>query len=95
MHEHVGEQGRDRRPLRSTAVPRDQRPVLALQRRFEPPLHVEQDPTLVGVVGDRFENEVPRDGVEGRHDTLPTSMVSRRRCGFCGRDTRGRAARLS
>ena len=47
-----------------SAIPLDQAAILALQRRFQPPLHVEQDPALVGVVGDRFEREVPRDGVE-------------------------------
>ena len=35
------------------------------------------------------------DRVEGRHDTLPTSMASRRWCGWCGDVMRGRAARLS
>ena len=35
------------------------------------------------------------DPVEGRHDTLPTSMASRRGCGSCARVMRGRAARLS
>ncbi len=35
------------------------------------------------------------DAVEGRHDTLPTSMVSRRRFGSSGERMRGRAARLS
>jgi hypothetical protein len=76
-------------------IPFDQRPVLALQRRFEPPLDVEQDPALIGVVSDRLQDEVPWDGVEGRHDTLPTSMASRRGCGSCARVMRGRAARLS
>jgi hypothetical protein len=47
-----------------SAIPPDQRPVLALQRRFEPPLHIEQDPTLVGVVSYRLQNEVPRDAIK-------------------------------
>jgi site-specific DNA recombinase len=53
-----------RRPLRGSTIPLDQRPVLALQRRFQPPLHIEQDPTLVGVMSDRLQNEVPRNGVK-------------------------------
>ena len=35
------------------------------------------------------------DLVKGRHDTLPTSMASRRWCGWCGELTHGRAVRLS
>ena len=55
-----------RRALRGSAIPLDQAAVLALQRRFQPPLHVQQDPALVGVVGYRLQDEVPRDGVEER-----------------------------
>jgi Aldo/keto reductase family len=33
--------------------------------------------------------------LQGRHDTLPTSMAFRRRCGSCGGRMRGRAGRLS
>jgi len=39
-----------------------------LQRRFEPPLYVQQDPALVGVVSDRFENKVPPNAIEERAD---------------------------
>jgi site-specific DNA recombinase len=38
---------------------------------------------------------VVTDPVKGTHDTRPTSMATRRRFGCCGRDTHGRAARLS
>src|SRR5205823_2501377 len=39
-----------RRPLRGSAIPLDQAAVLSLERRFQPPLHVEENPALVGVV---------------------------------------------
>jgi hypothetical protein len=54
--------------LRGSAIPFNQAAVLQLERRFEPPLHIEQDPALVGVVSYRFQDEVPRDGVEERPD---------------------------
>ena len=57
--------GRNRRPC---AVPRGQRPVRLLQRRGEPPPHVEQHPRGVGVCLHRFDDEVPRHGVEERPD---------------------------
>jgi hypothetical protein len=66
VQEHVRQQGRDRRPLRSSAIPRDHAAILALQRRFEPPLHVQQDPAQVGVTSYRLENEVMRNVVEKR-----------------------------
>ena len=55
-----------RRPLRSSAIPFDQAAVLVLQRRLQPPLHVQQNPAQVGVMGYRFENEVVRNAVEKR-----------------------------
>jgi hypothetical protein len=42
--------------------------VLELQRRFEPPLHVEEDPLQVGVVSDRFQNERVVERVEERFE---------------------------
>jgi hypothetical protein len=58
--------GENRRTLRGSAIALDQAAVLALQRRFQPPLHVEEDPAQVGVMSYRLENEVPRDAVEKR-----------------------------
>ena len=95
MHEQIRQARRDRRALRSSSAALLKGPVRMLQRRVQPPFHIEQHPAAVGNRLHRFDDQVPRHLVEGRHDTLPTSMVSRRRCGFCGRDTRGRAARLS
>ncbi len=43
----------------------------------------------------RVENQLGFKHVKGRHDTRPTSMASRRRCGCCVRGMRGRGARLS
>ena len=68
MHEQVRQQRRDRRTLWGSAIPGDQRAVPPLQRGGEPPLHVEQDPLLVGVMGDRLEHEVVRHAVEERPD---------------------------
>jgi site-specific DNA recombinase len=56
------------RPLWGPAVPRGQRPVGLLQRRSEPPLHVQQHPRDVGVHLDRLDDEIPRHGVEERLD---------------------------
>ena len=95
MQKHVGEQERNSRPLRGSTIPLDQRAVVALQRRFEPPFHGEQDPPLVGVVSHRLQDRIPRDGVEGTHDTRPTSTASRRRSGSSAAGMRGRDGRLS
>jgi len=84
-----------RRSLRGSFVSLYKRAVRALQRRSQPPLDVEQHPPAVGDRLDRPNHEVPANGVEGRHDTLPTSMASRRRSGLCVRATRFRAARSS
>jgi hypothetical protein len=64
VDEQIGEQGRDRRALRRAAIPLDQAAVLPLQRRFQPPLPIEQDPALISVVGDGLQDEIPPDGVE-------------------------------
>src|SRR3954470_5402541 len=44
-----------RRTLRGPTVPGYERAVASLQRRFEPPLDVEQDPSLTRVVSDRAQ----------------------------------------
>ena len=48
--------GRDRRALRAAAIPGNQGAVRPLQRRLEPPPHIQQDPPLVSVVGYRLED---------------------------------------
>ena len=66
MQEDVRQQGRDRRALRAPAIPRLQGAVLALQRRLKPPLHVEEDPPLAGVTGERAQDERVVERVEER-----------------------------
>jgi len=53
-----------------------------------------QDPLVRDPVLEELHEPVVIDRIEGRHDTLPTSTASRRRCGSCGRGIRWRAARL-
>ena len=95
VHEQVRQDRRDRRPLRSASAALLKGAVWVLERGSQPPLHVQQHPRAVGDRLDRADHEVPGDGVEGRHDTLPTSMASRRRSGSSGGRMRGRAGRLS
>jgi hypothetical protein len=66
VQEDVGQQGRNRRTLRSAAIALDQAAALQPKRRLQPPLHVEQDEALVGVASHRLENKVVRDAVEKR-----------------------------
>ena len=66
VQEDVRQHGRDRRALRATAIPGLQGAVLQLQRRFEPPLNVEQDPPQIGVVSYRSQNERVVERVEER-----------------------------
>ena len=56
--------GRDRRSLRSSAVPLPQGAIGHLQRRFQPPLHVQQNPFLAGVRLHRLDDEIMIQGVE-------------------------------
>jgi len=56
--------GRDRRPLRGTALSLRNGAVGQLYRCLKPPLHIQHHPTLVGVRLDRFDDEVPRNAVE-------------------------------
>jgi hypothetical protein len=63
-----------------------------LERRFRGHPHVR----LPRVYTDLSTRRVlVTEYIEGRHDTLPTSMAFRRGCGSCGRGMRGRGARLS
>ena len=64
VHEQVGQQRGNRRPLRGSLLPRCQGPVGHLHGGGKPPLDVEQNPTLVGVVSDRLEEQIMRDAVE-------------------------------
>jgi hypothetical protein len=52
--------------LRAPAMPGLEGAVLQLQRRLQPPLHIEEDPPQVGVVSDRFQNERVIERVEAR-----------------------------
>ena len=88
---------RPRIPMTTTPIPhtniKNGQPPLDNTRPFMD--DVQQHPAAVGDRLDRTNHEVPRNGVERRHDRLPTSMASRRRSGSCARVTRWRAARLS
>ena len=64
VHEQVGQQRRDRRTP-PAGFPSPERPVWHLQGGSEPPFDVEQDPALVGVASDRFEQQIMRNAVEG------------------------------
>ena len=66
MQEDVRQHGRDRRALRTPAIPLPEGAVLQLQRRFQPPLHVEEDPPQVRVVSHRVQNERVIERVEER-----------------------------
>lgn len=68
VQEDVGQHGRERRPLRSPAIARAKGAVRVLQRRFQPPLDVEQEPPLTGVVSDRAQDELGIERVEERPD---------------------------
>ena len=56
--------GRDRGPLRGSPVTLPQGPVGQLQRRLEPPPHIQHHPRQVGVRLDSLDHQVPRHAVE-------------------------------
>jgi hypothetical protein len=64
VHEQVGQQGRDRGTLRGSFLPSHESPVRHLHRGAQPPSDAEQDPTLVCMVGHRFEQQIMRNTVE-------------------------------
>src|SRR6202049_4349254 len=64
MHEEVGEQRRNRRTLWGSPLSCDEGPVWALHRGLQPPFDVEQYPSFVGVVSDRFQQQIMRNAVE-------------------------------
>ena len=51
-------------PLRGSHLPCHEGPVRHLHGGSEPPLDVEQDPAFVGVVSDRFEEQIMGNAVE-------------------------------
>ncbi len=55
MHEEVGQQWGDRRPLWGAFLPGDERPVRHLHGGFQPPFDVQQNPAQIGVVSYRFK----------------------------------------
>ena len=64
VHEQVRQARRDRRPLRSSPAALFKGPVRMLQRRMQPPFHVEQHPPAVGDRLHRPDDQVPRHLVE-------------------------------
>ena len=56
--------GRERRPLRGPAVALLQGPVGQLQRRLQPPPHIQHHPREVGIGLHRLDDEVPGHAVE-------------------------------
>jgi hypothetical protein len=76
VHEQVRQQGRDRRALWAAPIPGDHSAVLPLLRRSEPPLHIQQDPPLVGVVCYRLEDQAVIKVVEEPLDVQIDHPVS-------------------
>jgi hypothetical protein len=70
MHEQVRQQRRYRPALWATAIPRDQTAILSLQRRLQPPPHIQQDPPLVGaeVMRHRLDHQLVIEVVEEPFD---------------------------
>jgi site-specific DNA recombinase len=60
--------GRDRRTLRAAAISGLQGAVRPLERGLQPPLHIQQDPPLAGVMGHRLENQIMIEIVEEPFD---------------------------
>jgi len=59
----------------SSFFTRNEGAVRHLHRRFEPPGNVEQNPSFVGVVGYRFEQQIRRHAVEEGPDVKVNSPV--------------------
>jgi site-specific DNA recombinase len=53
-----------RRPLRGSAISVLQGAVGPLHGGGEPPFHIQQHPRQIGVRGNRFDDQIPRDAVE-------------------------------
>ena len=71
-----------------------ERAILLLERGFQPALHVQQNPSLVGVSSYRSENELVRNRVERNGLTLPTSRAIRPQSLWSERGTRWKARRF-
>ena len=82
VHEEVREQRRDRRSLWGSRLSRCGGSVSHRHGGFEPPLDVEQHPTLVGVVSDRLHEQIMANAVkEGpRHRDRAPSPCSNNAC---------------
>ncbi len=87
VHECVHQQRGDWRPLRGTSLPSNKSSIGHLHRRFQPPLDVQQNPPLLGVMSYRFEQQIMRHAVEERsdvkiqHPTLrPAASASHSQC---------------
>ena len=82
VHEQVGQNGRDRRPLGGSLLPRHEGPVRHLHGGFEPPCDVEQHPTLAGVVSHRLHEKVVWNAsrrTPGCHSRSPSPVSQHRR----------------
>ena len=68
VQEQVGQQRADDTALRRASLPLLQAPIRQLHLGPQPPLDVEQDPVVLGVVAHRSHHEVPIDVVEETFD---------------------------
>src|SRR5664279_4353947 len=64
MQEQICKYGRNCRPLWGTAVPFHQSAIGHADRRFQPPLHIQHHPVLVGVCRYRLDHKIMINGVE-------------------------------
>ena len=64
MQEEVCEQRRDRRPLGGSAIALFQGAIRMLQRRLQPPFHIQHYPLQVGVGLHRLDDEIMRNVVK-------------------------------
>ncbi len=90
----VGEQRRDRRPLRSPRHHVGDHPLFQHPRSQPRPDQLQHLP-IGHPSGHLHHQGVVVDAAVGRHDTLPTSTASRRRCGSSVRVIHCRAVRSS
>ena len=92
---NVRQAGRENRPLWRARWRRGQAAMLAHDPCGEESSDQRQDALVGHPAAHLFHQQSLMDLPEGRHDTLPISMASRRRSGSSGDGMRGRAARLS
>ena len=80
MQEQIGEAWGDRAALGRALDPRDQSSIRLLHRGLQPPLHIQHDPFLVGVMRDRLQHQLPWNGVkEGRMSRSTTQSFLKHR----------------